>query len=261
MDIIESMLKRKSVRKYKDTLVESNILIEIQKNLEKYIPKFGNSRVRFEVLMTKDDTEDVKLGFLWGVGKINAPYCIIGICEDDLGMQELGFALEPEVLKLTYAGYGTCWLGTYDRKVLNLKCSIKKNERIGVVIAFGIAQDEGFLNNNFRKIAGSTKRKDIKEIWMNYTEENLDEGILEIVKMSTLAPSANNGQPVRVIIKEKRADFFLVGNSRIDAGIFMSHFYLCARETSNTVSISIESHPLEGYNQENAAKYVASIFF
>lgn len=79
--------------------------------------------------------------------------------------------------------------------------------------------------------------------------------------MSILAPSSNNGQPVRMIIKEKRADFFLIGNSRIDAGIFMSHFYLCASEISDTVDISIEHHPLECYNQEKATKYVASIFF
>lgn len=261
MNIKESIQIRKSVRRYKDTCVESNILKEIQKDLEKYTSKFGTSRVRFEILTAEDETEVAKLGFLWGVGKINAPYCIIGICDNDQGMQELGFALEPEVLKLTSAGYGTCWLGTFDRKALNLKFNIKEKERIGVAIAFGIEQDGGFLNNNFRKIAGSTKRKDIKEIWMNYPEVKADKEIAALVKMSILAPSSNNGQPVRIIIKEKRADFFLVGNSRIDAGIFMSHFYLCASEISDTVDISIESHPLECYNQEKAIKYVASIFF
>jgi nitroreductase len=261
MNIKESIQIRKSMRRYKDTCVDSEILKEIQSDMEKYNPEFGTSRVRFKILMPEDETEVAKLGFLWGVGKINAPYCIIGICDNDQGMQELGFALEPEVLKLTLAGYGTCWLGTFDRRELNLKCSIIREERIGVVIAFGVAHEGGFLNNNFRKIAGSTKRKNIKEIWMNYPEEGADEEIAEMVKMSILAPSSNNGQPVRVIIKEKRADFFLVGNSRIDAGIFMSHFYLCASEISDTVNISIESHPLECYNQEEAAKYVASIFF
>lgn len=261
MGIKESIQIRKSVRRYKDICVESNVIIEMQKDLEKYTSKFGTSRVRFEILTAKDETEVAKLGFLWGVGKINAPNCIIGIYEDDQGLQELGFALEPEVLKLTSAGYGTCWLGTFDRKALNLKFDIKEKEQIGVVIAFGIAQDGGFLNNNFRKFAGSTKRKDINEIWMNYPEMKVAEDIAELVKMSILAPSSNNGQPVRIIIKEKRADFFLIGNSKIDIGIFMSHFYLCASEISDNVNVSIESHPLECYTQEKTIKYVASIFF
>lgn len=108
MNIKESIQVRKSVRKYKDTYVESNILKEIQKDLENYTSKFGTSRVRFEILTAEDETKVAKLGFLWGAGKINAAYCIIGICENDQGMQELGFALEQEVLKLTSAGYGTC---------------------------------------------------------------------------------------------------------------------------------------------------------
>jgi nitroreductase len=116
MNIKESIQIRKSVRKYKDTYVENNILKEIQMDLEKNTSKFGTSRVRFEILTAEDETKVAKLGFLWGAGKINAPYCIIGIYENDQGMQELGFALEPEVLKLTSAGYGTCWLGTFDRK-------------------------------------------------------------------------------------------------------------------------------------------------
>ncbi|MDO9490931.1 MAG: nitroreductase family protein [Acetobacterium sp.] len=261
MSLRESIQTRKSVRRYKDTCVERNIVIEVKNDLQNYTSKFGTSRVRFEVLTAEDETEVAKLGFLWGVGKINAPYCIIGICEDDQGMQELGFALEPEVLKLTSAGYGTCWLGTFDRKALNLKFNVKEKEQIGVVIAFGAAQEGGFLNSSFRKIAGSTKRKEIKEIWMNYPEVKAAEEIAMLVKMSILAPSSNNGQPVRVIIKEKRADFFLIGNSRIDAGIFMSHFYLCASEICDNVNISIESYPLECYTQEKATKYVASIFF
>jgi nitroreductase len=93
--------------------------------------------VRFEVLTPEDEAEAAKLGFLFGLGKINAPYCIIGICDNDLGMQELGFALEQEVLKLTSAGYGTCWFGTFDRKTLNVKLNIKENERISVAVAFG----------------------------------------------------------------------------------------------------------------------------
>lgn len=261
MGVIESIKSRKSVRRYQDIYLDSEILKGIKNDLENYIPKFGESKIRFQILKAEDEIEAAKLGFLWGIGKINAPHCIVGICQDDEGMQEIGFALEQEVLKLTSAGYGTCWLGTFDREALNLKCRIKGKEQIGIVIAFGVAQKEGFLNNNFRKIAGSTKRKDIKEIWMNYAEEKNNKKIAGLVEMSILAPSSNNKQPVRIIIRENRADFFLVEDSKINAGIFMAHFYLCASQISNDVNILIVREPFKCYNQRKEMDYVASILF
>lgn len=258
MNIKNAIISRKSVRKYSDEAVDKLMLNRIQQSLNNYIPLFSETKVRFQVIDSCEQTKKAKIGFLFG--KINAPCCIVGICEDDKkGMLELGFAIEQEVLKLTDEGYGTCWLGTFNREVISKICGIKENEKPGIVIAVGKAKENVFMNNGFRKIAGSTKRKNPDEVCIDSLNKTESSIINEILKLSILAPSANNNQPVRVNIDENKADFFLVNDSTIDAGIFISHFYLCAKEYFNDVKIIIENS-LEKTN-EKGHNYIATIIF
>lgn len=169
------------------------------------------------------------------------------------GMLEIGFALEQEVLKITEAGFGTCWLGTYDGRLLADRYNLASNEKIGIAVAVGVAKDEEFINTQFRKIAGSTKRRSIQEICLNYGDINLDMQIIEMIELSILAPSPNILQPVRVAIENNRADFYLNSDSSVDAGIFMSHFYLCAVEIYKEVKVIVEQPKEKCYNVDDSS--------
>lgn len=262
MNINEVIQKRKSVRKYEKTNVNQDVLSEIEKDLDNYVPVFSSSKVRFEIIRNEEMTQNVKLGFLFGIGKIDAPCCIVGIYEDNQkGNQEIGFALEQEVLKLTQLGYGTCWLKTFDKELLTKLCNVTKEEEIGVVIAVGIEKQDDFMNSKFRKLAGSKKRKSISEICLNESQENMDKQIIDMIKLSILAPSANNAQPVRIGIDNNRADFYLTNESMIDTGIFISHFYLLVKEQYNNVKIIVEKPNPKCYNVNNGHTYIASIMY
>lgn len=262
MNATMAIKARKSTRKYKDSNVNKELMAQVKQDLEEFAPIFSKAKVRFEILNSLKETKNAKLGFLWGIGKINAPCCIVGICEDmDEGMKEIGFALEQEVLKITEAGYGTCWLGTFNAKALSDKCKLTDKEKIGVVVAVGVAKEDGFMNTQFRQIAGSTKRKSIQEICLNHNDKNLDSQIIEMMELSILAPSANNMQPVRVAIENNRADFYLKSDSSVDVGIFMSHFYLCAIEKYKEVKVSVEEPKSKCYNVDDSSIYAASIIF
>ena len=229
MNVQGAIKTRKSVRKYTSEKVDVQFLQQIQVDLDNYTPTFSDTKVRFQITNNYDDTQKTKIGFLHGLGKINAPCCIVGICGDDnQGMLELGFALEQTVLKLTDAGYATCWLGTFDKTTMAEMCSLQENEKVGIVIAVGYEKNDAFMNNGFRRIAGSVKRKSFDEISIKSSYTDADCKVKKIINLSILAPSANNVQPVRVSADHSRADFYLIENSKIDVGIFMSHFYLCA---------------------------------
>lgn len=259
MNVLAAIEVRKSVRKYKNEKIDPHTLEQLQSDLDRYTPVFSHAKTRFRVINNYEETQKAKIGFLYGLGKINAPCCIAGICKNNEGMLEIGFALEQEVLKLTDMGYATCWLGTFDRQAIAEMCSLKDYEKVGIVIAVGYQKDDAFMNNGFRRVARSDTRKNFDEICMNHLDKNMDDKIRKMIHLSMLAPSANNGQPVRVKIGHNRADFYLVNDSKIDAGIFISHFYLCALELYHEVKI-ISENPPKADIPDNYA-YVSSILF
>ncbi len=262
MNLKETITKRKSVRKYADTPVSQDLIDSIQKDLSNYTCIFSDSKVRFEVISNLKEEKDVSLGTLWGLLKINSPCCILGIYEvSSQGMLDLGFALEQQVLKITAAGYGSCWFGNFNANSFAHIGNLSSTEKIGIIISFGLPKEDTFLNTNFRKIAGSTKRKPISEICLNYDNIANNSTLIELIHLSILAPSANNAQPVRIGIDNNRADFYLTNNITIDAGIFISHFYLYAKSLFSQVSL-IEDRPLvPAYTVPPASTYIASIIF
>lgn len=192
MAIQEIIERRKSVRKYKSEPVDRHLLEQLQANLDKYISAFSNAKIRFQVINNYENTQKMRIGFLYGLGKINAPCCIAAICDNGEGMMEIGFALEQVVLKLTERGYATCWLGTFDKQAMANLCGLKGSEQIGIVIAVGYEEDNAFINNEFRKVTRSNKRKKLEEICINSTLADIDDRVRQIIQLSILAPSANN---------------------------------------------------------------------
>lgn len=261
MNVEKVIRTRKSVRKYENAEINQELMNLIKQDLKQYVPVFHDTKVRFEVIDNVNRMKNSKLGFLWGLGKINAPCCIVGIYEDkEEGMLELGFALEQEVLKITENGYGTCWLGTFNKETFSDFCNLTEKEQIGIVIAVGKAKEEDFLNTRFRTMAGTIKRKTIQEICLNESQDTIDKEIINIIQLSILAPSGSNKQPVRVVIEDNKAYFYVLNERFVDAGIFISHFYLCAKEVYGDVKVEVENPNLTCYNINNEFTYVASMW-
>lgn len=239
MNNLQAMEYRKSVRSYRNEEVEERVVTQVLDSLSKEQSGLTSGRIRFEAIVGDNNVKNAKTGFLFGLGKINAPAMIVAIYEDEQDLVEIGFRLEKEVLFLVKEGYGTCFLGTYDEKKLRHVCKLSEQEHIGVVLVFGKAnEDSRFMNGTFRSIAGSTKRKSYQEILLNADEFTEEDAIVDVVKHAIMAPSGNNCQPVRVLIKENQATFYLRDNHLIDLGIFMAHFYLYCLEIYDNVTIT-----------------------
>lgn len=239
MNNLEAMEKRKSVRSYCNEEVEGRVITQLRESLVAKNDNATKGNIRFEIITGYNKIIEAKTGFLFGLGKIYAPAMIVAIYEEKEDLIEIGFRLEQEVLFLMKEGYGSCFLGTYDEKVLRTYCSLEEREHIGVVLVFGKSKEESrFMNSTFRNIAGSSKRKDYREILLNAEEYREDDRIVDVVKHAIMAPSGNNRQPVRIVIKNRKATFYLIGEHLLDLGIFMAHFYLCCSEIYDSVKIT-----------------------
>ena len=150
------------------------------------------------------------------------------------------------MLYLTQEGYGSCFLGTYDEKVLRSQLKLSEKEQISIVLVFGKPNEESwFMNGTFRNIAGSTRRKSFRDILLNAEEFDEQDTIVDVVKHAIMAPSGNNVQPVRVMVHDNRAIFYLQDKHYLtDLGIFIAHFYLCCLEIYDNVEMTnIEKEP------------------
>lgn len=238
MNIIEAMEQRKSVRSYKNEEVEEKVISQLKESLGKTAGSLVKGNVRYEVVT--GFCKEAKTGFLYGMAKINAPAMIVGIYEEEEDLIEIGFRLEKEVLELTMKGYGTCFLGTYDEETLRSYCKLSDKEKIGIVVVFGKVNEKSkFRNGALRSIAGSTKRKNYKEIMLNADNYQEADKMVTMVKHAIMAPSANNVQPVRVKVEEGKALFYLKESKYlVDLGIFVAHFYLYSKEICDKVEIT-----------------------
>jgi len=271
MNLYDAITNRVSIRKYADKPVEVSILNQLKDDLKKLVPLDPNSTARLELISDTEIVKEIGIGFLGGRLKINAPHCIVGITSGEENCaQNVGFILEQAILNLGDKGISTIWLGTFSKEKIQSICHVKPNEKAIIVIAFGYAE-KGFYNSGMRKLLSASKRKDITEIafykgWGNTVEPYLlnNQPMKKILSMSTRCPSGNNAQPVRVVLEEDRALFYIKINSKyetykIDAGIFMAHFYLSCIEEALKPVICIDRLEHNNYNIPNDYTYIGAI--
>lgn len=246
MNLYNIIEKRTSVRKYQSKDFNNITLDKVRSLLLCANPLYKDIGVRLELV--HKDVKSVGMGFLNGHVKIQAPYCLAAVSEKRDGyMENIGFIQEQAVLELTAMGIGTCWLGTFNNELLRQHLKVNDNEVITNVISMGYPEEKSFRNGSFRKLVGSKRKKDTEitfyKEWGGNSAAFLDRDPLlrKILQASILAPSGGNKQPVNVIITDDSVLFFVKNKkdnvitnpwAAIDAGIFISHFYLCCREES-----------------------------
>jgi len=271
MNLYNAIKNRVSIRKYSEQQLGTNILKQLELNLQNLKPLNPNINVRFELITEPEIVKTTGIGFMGGSIKINAPHCIVGITESKVGcMENVGFILEQAVLEMQNEGISTCWLGTYSKEKIKYICNVKDNEEIAIVIALGYGE-KSFYNNGMRKVLSASKRKDITETsfykeWGNDISSYLIKEPLmkKILYMASLSPSSNNVQPVRIIIEENKALFFAKINKKsefykMDAGICIAHFYLSCFEEGFNPTIDIDEVQNRNYNIPEDYSYIGLV--
>jgi nitroreductase len=238
----ELIKSRRSCRNFALKAIEPEKLEQIQDALDNYGDTPFGSRQRFLTLQESGNLLGRVPG-TYGVIK-GAQYLIVAFENaKDFMPEDLGFALEKIILRLTELDLGSCWMGgTFQKKHFQNQITLSDGEKIAIVLPFGYAAEKSSLIDQiFRKTAGSDHRKSLGEIIFDgkadipLDEHKLDERMLSILECVRLAPSASNRQPWRLVLSNSGVDFylqrtpnyrkaFLTDLQRVDMGIAMAHF-------------------------------------
>jgi len=163
MDVFEAIGKRRSIRKYKNTLIEEQ---KLEKILEaaRIAPSAAN-RQEWKFIVVNDQEKREKLVEAANGQKFvgQAPVTIVGCsteservmpCGQFAYTVDLSIAISFMILEATELGLGTCWLGAYDEGVVKKVLEIPYEIRVPVMFTLGYADED----------PSPRPRKDIDEI-------------------------------------------------------------------------------------------------
>lgn len=178
----DMIFKRKSFRKFNDTLKLSNDeLIVISEKVKDLVPLVDNIEVKYGIVPREETT--CKRG----------EYCLLIYSEEKEGfLLNIGYMFEQLDLYLASRDIGVCWYGmgkTQESEYENLKFVI--------MMALGKGSP-----SEFRRDYTKCKRKETKEIWMG------DLGLESIAEVVKYAPSACNTQPWRVVCEKNKLKIY-----------------------------------------------------
>lgn len=235
MNLFETIYRRKSIRKYAGKSLPAEKLQEIKAIADGASKLYANIDMRVHIVEDGEKIQEIMSGIIGSYGKVRAPhYLVITSEEKDGYLENVGFAVEEIVLKLTALGIGTCWIGGHVKKnLLQNIINLPEAHTPAVLVSFGYpAEGEELL----RKNPAEAKRLAVSE-FVTGTPDATWSKIMDAVR---IAPSAANTQPWRIafeggavhVFAVKRS-FFLVKHllervNRIDIGIALSHIAIAA---------------------------------
>ena len=245
MELYDAIFYRKSTKQYSQNKVKKELLEEV-KNICSQITYLNKElNIKAHVI-----DRGHLISFLMGKNcKVKSPhYIIITSDKGEDYLQNIGYAMEEVVLKLTSLGIATCWLECNIKRedileFVDLKSeedldaneteeeNIEKEENLEnpySIIAFGYPEEgEKLFKNN--------KNADRKRI--NHVCKKLDKSLEKIVEPLRLAPSMKNSQPWVLYNKENNIHLYeekqkknLSDTNKISMGIALRHFDIACKK-------------------------------
>jgi len=172
--------------------------------------------------------------------------------------EAFGYTFEKVVLYAESLGVGTTWIaGTMNRNEFERAMGVSGDEVMPCVSPLGYpARKMSLRESMMRKGIGADDRLGSGELFFDGSFDSpLDTEkagkLADAFEAVRLAPSAVNKQPWRVVLcgdkahfYEKRSKGYVSENGwdlqKIDIGIALSHFEMAAKESSYSVSFSVE---------------------
>jgi len=261
LDIIKM---RKSTRRFIIENLDIEFINKILSETKDFIQLSGYKVKFIPVLKNKELEKSFKTAF-GDFGKLlNAPL-YAGIATDknyENCLTNIGFIGEQMILKLTEAGFSTCWHATRNLQVFRKPFNITDDEIMPSLISIGHAATD-FQSKLINKMMGKTsgKRKKLKDIIFKENGKNKTDkkflteiGLLEVFEGARLAPSWHNVQPWHFILKDNTVFLIISLDEKrykaraveekmhyhmIDMGIIMSHLSIGLKENNKNFDWNI----------------------
>ncbi|MFI3170499.1 MAG: nitroreductase family protein [Faecalibacterium sp.] len=176
MQVSEAIKGRRSIRKFKDTIVDRKVLTAIMEDA-RFSPSWRNGQIaRFTFVqddaIIKQLSQEGVYGFAYNAGTLQKAknIAILSVVQGTSGkldtpgyatskenaweMFDAGIACQTFLLSAYNHGIATCVMGVIDDEKIAKIINLPKNETVAAMIAFGYADDTG----------NPVSRKEISEI-------------------------------------------------------------------------------------------------
>ncbi|RDY23012.1 hypothetical protein CHF27_010495 [Romboutsia maritimum] len=250
MELYDAIFYRKSIRNYSNKQIKIPLMESVKDICSNITYLNKDLNIKAHVI-----DRGHLIHFLMGKGcKVKAPhYIVVTSNKGNDYLQNIGFAIENVVLKLTTLGLATCWL----------ECNLKREDILEFVeleeiesddedyekkleypvaiIAFGYPEKSESL---FRPLNGEPDRERVKHI-----SKNLDRKWIKILNAVRVAPSIKNCQPWMfygeeniINIYEEKQKKAIENMSKISMGIALKHFDIACKKFDIKVKYAKKKH-------------------
>jgi nitroreductase len=255
-----TLLARTSCRRFDSAPLDEETLLSVQHALNGVASLQEDNRASFLLL---NELEKSQLAIAQGTyGRfIVSSHLMIPYTEKSSdSLIELGFQSQQAVIKLEEIGLGSCYVGAHSRvRKLQREFGLSETAHLAAVLIYGkpaASQQQKNLNQSFRSLIGSRKRKPAESLFIEPIPQNtqLPAEWDAILEGGRWAPSATNAQPWRLLPIDGELQLFtspaaypivLTAGSKLmyalyDAGIFMANILLAAKAFDIPVRWSLE---------------------
>jgi nitroreductase len=171
MELYDTIFKRKSIRKYDPTPLDSKRHEEISRNLQSLKPMFGDIKTEFKIILADQVTRKLRN---------NAPHYVAAFSEAKGSYKvNIGFMLQQMDLYFSASGLGSCWLAIPQP---TKEVTDSSNLEFIILMSFGNSKE-----TLYRTSVSEFHRKSLSDI------TNI-EGANDLLEPVLLAPSGVNLQ-------------------------------------------------------------------
>lgn len=186
---------RKSIRKYRETLLGDVFFQELTEYIDTLVPLFPDEPCGItQFPYAQDFGALIKGGLVAKLGMVQGPhYLLLQSSHSERGKCNLGYLGEAVVKFLTQKGCGTCWLGgpSFRAEIL------PSPDKYAIALVFGLPVS-GDL-----ELVESRSRKEVEVLCPDYKE--LSVPVQQVIQSLVSAPSAMNCQPWRLHLRSSES--------------------------------------------------------
>jgi len=268
MTIIEAIEKRKSIRNYTGEPLREEHVTLIKDYIVKLKTPFNAPSIRIQLIHTQQESGRVKLGTYGFIGGASDFLTLVYEKGSAFPLMEeaAAYVFEQVILYCTELGLGTCWVGgSFSRKDFSEAVQLQPDETIRIVSPVGYINPKLRFNEIlFGSKVKHLSRRPFESLFFhedfNTPLSKETAGIYKKpLEMVRIAPSANNQQSWRIILKGNSLHFYqhlsIVGFNAIDLGIALYHFEQTCKELGIAGEFKVSNHTAP---ERQGEKYVIS---
>lgn len=247
MDFKSLIMNGRSVREFKDDMVDAKVLTEIEEYI-KGCKKLVNDINVESRLVAGQEGFDLLNGVAGYKGiMIKAPNYLLLLSEKkDHYIESAGYLGERAILFARDLGVDSCWITFESSDLVKEKLNLNTDKEVVALIALGYGAekldgkkiDYNYSNTNVSVSTNSSERISLDDMvyideWGNNANSDIleERALLDAFSYARMAPSALNKQPWRFIVDGGKVVLCINNENydgsyvnRIDAGIVMLYF-------------------------------------